>query len=425
MIVAFPDVVATLGVVLVVARVPPEDRAEVEVAAAGPSLVLEVVPLEVVIEPREVECISRAVIPEGQRLGALVRHVPGLVAELVTDAGHKTAPFLLPHQAPVVARAGRARRVVDQLLEVVDVRVAAFLERHARAAVRIAVDAGVVAREGVLPAQGDLAGRIALETDPRVAVEEHAGGVLLARLVVELALELEDDARILADGVAAGDAPAVAAEPRGLRSELVIALRVGIADVADGRVDEPVERHGVGGRYLELESRLPVGARHEARDETLRLGRLRGGLRARLGGRGLRRGGGVELLLHRLEAKALRFHLRALRCDLGLEVAELVGQHGAGDASECRGHRGGHYLALHVSLLLHVGSLSCLFERIENGCDGAYFAPPATAAFRCARNSRRFLASRNSVICALTGIGFTAPPSCVLSLAAVWISPPY
>src|SRR5262249_32256676 len=111
-------------------------------------------------------------------------------------------------------------------------------------------------------AEGQLAQPVALQAYPGVAVEEHAGGVLLAGRQVELALELEDHrrpARRLRQAVRPGNAPAVAAEPGGLVPVLVIPFRVRVADAAQGGFEQPIQGDRVDGGDVEREAFSAAG----------------------------------------------------------------------------------------------------------------------------------------------------------------------
>src|ERR1700694_1775814 len=184
------------------------------------------------------------------------RELPRSRAELAAQAGDPVGPpSLLPDDTVVITGAGRARGVVDELLEVVRIRVAAFLEGHGRASIRIAVDPREIARKRILAAERQLAQFVAFKADPGIAVEQHPRSVHLTCIQHELAFELENDARPIGPkAVFAGNSPAVAAEPRDLIRRLFITLGVGVSDVAERDVEQAVKGHGVGGSYLKDET---------------------------------------------------------------------------------------------------------------------------------------------------------------------------
>src|SRR5579859_7044944 len=79
-------------------------------------------------------------------------------AEGVADANQPmVAEVLLPLDPAVVARAGRTRRVEDQLLEIIDVGVATFFHGHLGRTVGVTPVLGKIAGQRVLAAQSDLA----------------------------------------------------------------------------------------------------------------------------------------------------------------------------------------------------------------------------------------------------------------------------
>src|ERR1700680_2066109 len=233
------DTVALLGLVAVVAGIQANERNGSDVASNRPGLVYEAIHVEVVVEARNI--VYTAVVSKRGGLCRILREAArnAGVSELIAQAADPVrAPLLLPDHAVVDSSSCGARCVVDELLEVILVGVAAFLERHRGTAVRIAVDAGVIARYGILAAEGQLAQLLAFEADPRVAVEQDSRGIHLAGVKHEFAFQFEDHIwKRRRKRMPAGDSPPVAAEPRDLIIVLVIAVGVGIADVTQRDVD--------------------------------------------------------------------------------------------------------------------------------------------------------------------------------------------
>ena len=229
------------------------------------------------------------------------------------------------------------------MLEVVGIGVATLFEGNRRTPVRIPVDAGVVARQCILAAEGQLAQLVAFEADPRIAVEQDPRCIHLASVEHELAFQLEDDSgKRGPEGVLAGDSPAVAAEPRDLVARLAIAVGVGIADAAQRDVEETIQGDAIGRSHLEryagayvvrrgnepLGCGLRRGAGPQIRKRFLKGPPLLGSslLRRRLLRRGLlRRCRRIQFLLQGFETQPLRLELRALGGDLGPQIAGFVG----------------------------------------------------------------------------------------------------
>src|ERR1700682_1757517 len=227
-----------------------------------------------IVEASDIE--DAAVVPECRSRCRIPREVPrsGGAAELITQAADPVGPpLLLPHNAIVVTGSGRARCVIDELFEVVGVGVSTLFECHWCAAIRIAVNSRVIARQRILTSEGQLAQLLAFEADPRVAVGQDPRRVHLTGIENEFALQLEDDIRKRGSkSMPAGDSPAVAAEPRDLVTGLATAFGVGIADSAQRDVEETVQGDAIGRSHLERDAGAYVIRRG---DEPLRCG-LRG-----------------------------------------------------------------------------------------------------------------------------------------------------
>src|ERR1700687_1845351 len=228
-----------------------------------------------IVEASDIE--DAAVVPECSGLCRIPREVPrsGGAAELITQAADPVGPpLLLPHNAIVVTGSSRARCVIDELFVVVGVGVFTLFEWPWCAAIRIAVNSRVIARQRILASEGQLAQLLAFEADPRVAVEQDPRSVHLAGIEHELAFQPEDDVRKRGPkGMPAGDSPAVAAEPRGLVTGLATAFGVGIADSAQRDVEETVQGDAVGRSHLERDAGAYVIRRG---NEPLRCGLRRG-----------------------------------------------------------------------------------------------------------------------------------------------------
>src|SRR6267142_2688068 len=169
-VLALADRRRLLGGVVEPAAIDAHHRSDADIAAERIGLVLELgcrgrgaADVGLVVEAGDVD--HAAVPGESERVRGVAIVLPGdgIVAgaralELVARARHELAELLLVDHAAVPARAGRARCVVDQLLEVVGVGPAALLVVHlAVGRVRVAPVAGKVARQRVLPAGGQLA----------------------------------------------------------------------------------------------------------------------------------------------------------------------------------------------------------------------------------------------------------------------------
>src|ERR1700682_4253082 len=145
-----------------------------------------------VVAVDEAERVDPAAVPRyPRRIGSIAVVLAGhwILAsgrgtlELVAKTGDDAAPLLLPHYAPVPARAGRACGVINELLEVVGVGPAAFFHADLSASgVWVAIVPGKVAPERVLAPEGELAHALAVEADPRIAIEDGVVGVESAGL---------------------------------------------------------------------------------------------------------------------------------------------------------------------------------------------------------------------------------------------------
>ena len=163
------------------------------------------------------------------------------------------AIFLLPYNGAVVAGAFVIAGIEDDLLEIVDVGKAAFLQAHILRAVGVAPGLGEIARQRVLAAEGDFAKCRRIEADPGIAVEDGVAGIKFPGGEFELILQFRNDFQTRQpDGGAKGqhmvgiDAPAIAGEPGGLEADGDGTFAVLVVRIAECGLDQAVEMHGCG-----------------------------------------------------------------------------------------------------------------------------------------------------------------------------------
>src|SRR3984893_15101861 len=193
-------------------------------------VIVEAGNVEVPMVPSGCEGLNATIIKSCARNGTATIWTTGAVSVAKGVCGTENQPILkllFPHNAVVQARvaltvgARTATCIEDQLLEVVVVRPAAFVQGDVGGAIGVAPVLCEIARERVLPADSQLAVSLALKTDPGVAVEQHAPGIHVPCRQLILAFKFEDELRtaFLIEHGAAFQPPAVAAKPRDLHSD--------------------------------------------------------------------------------------------------------------------------------------------------------------------------------------------------------------